>query len=100
MSFKDQLAADIAAVFLNINEFAEVHTIDGQPNIKCVIEDKYIPNPIDGVYVKRRQLFINEPDLGYRPVPDQRIMINDDYWYVVDCTGEDLLEVTLEAHES
>ena len=31
LSFKDCIAADIQNVFLNQEEFAEIHTVDGKP---------------------------------------------------------------------
>ena len=31
LSFKDCIAADIQNVFLNQEEFAEIHTVDGRP---------------------------------------------------------------------
>ena len=100
MNLKEVMLADIDDVFLDTNEFAAPHTIDGQENILCVIDDKSIQNQIDGVYVVRRQLFIKQSDLGYKPVPEQKMSIDDEYFYIVDCTGDELLEVTLEARQS
>ena len=94
------MAADIPAVFLNSNDFAESHTIDGQANILCIIDDKSSPNQIDGVYVVRRQLFVNQETLGYRPIPGQKMNIDNEYFYIVDCIGEGLLEVILETRRS
>lgn len=100
MNFKDQIQDDISNTFLDIGEFAAEHDIDGQ-NIICVIdEEKATPNQNDGVYVIRRHLFISQTDLGYIPVPEQKISIDDKYYYVVDCINEDLLEVIIEARDS
>ena len=100
MSLKEIMAADISAVFLNPGEFGEMHSIDGI-DLLCVIdEEKTVANPVDGVCLNRRKLFVSRADLGYRPVPDQKINIGGDYFYVVDCIGEDLLEIILEAHRS
>lgn len=100
MSLKDVIAADINNVFLNTKEFAETHTIDGE-EITCILdEDKSSPNKTDGVYNMRRRLFVSGEALGYRPEPDQKIRIDNSYYYVVDCIGNDLLEVILEARET
>ena len=37
MSFKDEIAADLDAVFLELNEFAETHRVEGK-DITCVID--------------------------------------------------------------
>lgn len=97
MSLKEQFQEDIDIV---LDDFGEPHTIDGQPDIICILDDKSIPNSVDGVYVVRRQLFVRESDLGYRPEPGQRMNFDNEYFYVVDCSGTGLLEITLEAHTS
>lgn len=100
MTFKDVVAADIEKVFLNTDEFAESHRIDGE-DITCVLdEDKAVPNKIDGVYTMRRRLFISQLALGYRPEPEQKIKIDDNYFYVLDCIGNDMLEIVLEARQT
>jgi len=100
MSFKDVVAADIEKVFLNTEEFAKNHTIDSDV-YNCVFdEDKSSPNKIDGVFNMRRRLFISESLLEYRPEPEQKMQIDGEYYYVVDCIGNDLLEVVLEARQT
>jgi hypothetical protein len=100
MSFKDVLAADMKTVFLNTKEFAEIHKIDGE-EITCILdEDKSSQNKTDGVYNMRRRLFVSLEALGYRPEPKQKIKIDNDFYYVVDCIDNDMLEVMLEARQS
>ena len=38
LSFKDCIAADIHQVFLNEDEFAEIHTVDGKP-MRVILDD-------------------------------------------------------------
>lgn len=45
MGFKDMVAADLAATFLNPNEFGEIYRV----------EDKYIPIVVDTDELKARQ---------------------------------------------
>lgn len=40
MSFKDAVQADIDRVFLNLNEFADTHTVDGRQVSVVVNDDK------------------------------------------------------------
>ncbi|MGL5271829.1 MAG: hypothetical protein ACRC7I_15110 [Selenomonadaceae bacterium] len=100
MSFKDILAADMKNVFLSTKEFAEIHKIDGE-EITCIIdEDKSSQNKTDGVYNMRRRLFVSWNSLGYRPEPEQKIKVDEEFYYVLDCIGNDMLEVILEARQS
>lgn len=99
MAFKDVVAADIDKVFLNPDEFAESHTINNNQHDCTMDEDKSSEGRIDGVYNMRRRLYISKAALGYRPKPDQKMQIDGAYYYVVDCIGNDLLEVILEARK-
>ena len=38
MNFKEQLAHDNKVVFMNINEFAEIHDINGK-KVLCIIDN-------------------------------------------------------------
>jgi len=94
------MAEDIDNIFLNTDEMAETHSIDGV-NVACVLEeDKSSKNSLDGVYVIRRQLFVKQSDLGYKPEPEQKMKIDDAYYYVVDCIDNGLFEITLEQRQS
>lgn len=101
MSLKQMMLEDIETVFLDPDEFAALHTIDGEENILCVIDDdKSSKTNTDGVYVIRRRLFIKQSDLGYRPIPEQMMNIDGENFYVVDVIGDGLIEVVLEANRS
>ena len=100
MGFSEMLQEDIDLVFLDTDEFAKEHNIDGEVIICIVDDDKSSQSKTDGVYVVRRRLFIKQADLGYRPEPDQKIMIDSQYLYVIDCIGEGLIEVILEARQT
>ena len=100
MGLQDVVRADIAAVFINKDGFAKEHVIDGE-QITCIIdEDKASANKVDGVYDVRRHLFVSEADLGYRPIPKQKMNVDGNHFDVVDCVGEDLLEVILGGYDS
>lgn len=98
-TFKELLQKDHAG-FFNKDEFAKEHIIDGELCICILGEDKSTDNKTDGVYNMRRRLFIAYEVLGYRPEPEQKMEIDNNYFYVIDCIGNDLLEVVLEAHET
>ena len=47
MSFKDEIAADLDAVFLELDEFAETHRVEGK-DITCVIDNDKGQRKSDG----------------------------------------------------
>jgi len=101
-NFKDRVAADMS-VFLNLDEFAEYHDIDGE-TVKIVLDSDLINRRphlyAEGTYQNRVIFFARESDLGYRPVEGQ-VMSLDGQQYLVVQVGEDmgLLSVTLEGNQ-
>lgn len=78
-TFKDYAIADVQNVFLNLNEFADVHDIDGQ-KIKCVI-DKNIVSKIPeaglvGEFINMTTLYADSKDLDV-PVEGELMSIDD-----------------------
>jgi hypothetical protein len=100
MNLKDVMDSDIDDVFLDTDDFAKKHSIDDQEMLCIIDEDKSSNNKTDGVHTVRRRLFVKQTSMGYRPVPEQKMKIDNQYWYVVDCVGEGLIEVVLEAREA
>ena len=102
MSFKDLIQSDLA-VFLNVDEFADTHNIDGR-DIPAVIDRdvlKQRSQRVDGVYSGEALLFVRLSDLPARPVVDQRMRVDSELFYVVDCNENDgLLEITLGANRA
>lgn len=73
-SFKDCVAADIHGVFLNNQEFASTHTIDGKEMDAVVDDDALLERDAarggvhtDGTYRTRRLLYVDKADYGGRP---------------------------------
>ena len=101
MRFKDQLALD-TAVFLNAEEFADIHDIDGE-QVTCVFDNDIFQKgqAVDGVYNSAKKLFIKASDLPDRPVFGQRIRVDGELYLVADSTENmGILEITLEANEA
>ena len=104
MSLKDVMAADISAVFLNPDEFAETHSIDGV-NILAVVDSDVIRKRegkvYDGVFREECMLFVKESDLGYRPTFGQAMRLDDEYYLVAACNeNAGMLEITLGVNAS
>lgn len=108
MSFKDQVAADITGVFLNGQEFADTHTIDGTEMTVAVDENELLERdkskmgiPSDGTYKARRLIYVAKDEFGPRPAQGRQINFDGRLFRVADCTEEaGILAITLEAVRS
>ena len=104
MGFKDMVAADISAVFLNPNEFGETHTLEGQECI-CVVSGwatddrkagvqggKRTPEGLHGDYIT---ICVAASDLAKVPVEGTPFRM-DGKRYVVDKCTNDMGMLTIE----
>lgn len=106
MNFKDQIAADMAA-FINPNEFAEEHFINGQA-MACVVDEDLSKQRgtrqsenYDGIYGRYLTVFVVESVLGYRPERDQKMTVDNEWFIVLDCAANSgMLEIELMANRS
>ncbi|HQB39393.1 MAG TPA: hypothetical protein PL053_08990 [Deltaproteobacteria bacterium] len=85
MSFKDQLQSDLA-VFINVDEFGELHTINGvQLNI-VIDNDKLKERQAKAEYGYEGELLFYVPKAAYGAAPaiGQVITFNGDVYRVAD----------------
>jgi hypothetical protein len=87
MTFKEQIKQEVATVFLNEQEFAEVHDIEGQSVL--LIMDKDVYNQMsgmnfEGVYQSTVALFIKTGTIE-RPVVGQIMRLDGNIYLVRDC---------------
>ena len=91
MSFKDSVLDDIQTVFLDLDDFAEVISFDGQ-RVKAIIDDSHSSVKLGsgnglfdasglGLMMERRVLYM-EDVVNPRPVPEQRVTVNNELWQV------------------
>lgn len=96
MTFREQLAEDIRAVFLNPDEFGEIHFIDGR-EIVCVVNDGlnamkgasadgFDNSGMIGIDAQVRTLYLADC-LSPRPVPGQALTIDGETWTVIPDAG-------------
>lgn len=104
---KDYLSSDLDT-FLNTDEFAETHDIDGR-QVDCVIDIDILQQlkykdqqaSYDGVYNSTKVLFVKAADMPDRPVSGQHIRVDGKLYLVKDCPEDGgMLEITLEANET
>lgn len=105
--FKDFLKTDLKNVFINVDEFADFHLIDGERK-KCIVDDdifeerpsNQISNLEGGVYISRKSVFINMNDLKNKP-EIQEIMELDGVNYLIENVKETegLYEIVITRNE-
>lgn len=105
-TFKDIIKSD-AAVFLNEDEFAEEHEIDGR-KIKVLIDnnehlerEKRYKTIDEGIYHKQILFYVSAVDFGRLPRYGRILMFDDKQYRVVDAIREDgIYSITIEANKS
>ena len=107
-AFKEQIGNDITNVFLNRDEFSELHTIDGKQMTVQVDENEAIerqmreikPNT-EGVYVKQKLIYVSEEEFGDLPYIGRLLKFDGKIYRVVDAVSEaGIHSITIEANKS
>lgn len=102
MGFKDIVKNDIKNVFLNFDEFATKHTINGKELLAVVDEDTSTERSItdvNNIYYGSKLLYVAVDDLGFKPVIEGNIRL-DNVMYQVNNITESMgvYEITLAAY--
>jgi hypothetical protein len=97
MTFREQVAVDVTATFLNALEFAEVHSIDGK-DVLCVFDtdaDGELAadagsgiGMAEGVYVTRKRIFCREDDLAKAPRQGKHIDVDGEPYLTLSVARE------------
>lgn len=109
--FRDTINSDIGSVFLNPDEFAEEHSLNG---VKCLcITQKVVINDTltassaddakytDGLYGFGFVINVKKSDLGYVPRMGEVFLFDDLYGHVVTVADDmGVLTITWAANES
>lgn len=103
--FQTQVANDLSNVFMNLNEFADAHNINGVDGVICVIDydDTMALRPglghYDGSFKETVMLFIKVSDWQWEQPADKQLVILDLIRYRIKEAHEfnGLYEILLEA---
>ncbi|NLT94862.1 MAG: hypothetical protein GXW85_04900 [Clostridia bacterium] len=105
-SLRDYFFSDLS-VFLNLEEFAEIHNINGVDVPAIVDSDTYkiLSNNkserFDGIYSGEVAIFVKACDLPHRPVFGEHLRLDDKLYLVKECNENmGILEIILGANES
>ena len=111
-SFKECVAADIFGVFLNNQEFADKHMVNGQEMTVLVDENELLERDkakagellgarTDTVYKSRRLIYVARSEFGPRPANGAALTLDKRAYKVKSSTEEmGILAIELEANKS
>jgi len=91
MSFKDQVVNDNSTVFMNTDEFADVHNINGQ-DVSCIIDNDELKKrqaEFGGDYVGDILIYVPVEALPAKPKPEELIRL-DNRQFVVESAEENM----------
>ena len=102
--FKEMVASDIDKVFLNLDEFAEEHDLNGT-TCSCILQDVSVAEDLSidqqmaqsypGLYGSRLLVNCKTADLPESPVTDQRFRV-DGRLYIVESCDSDMGMLTIQ----
>ena len=111
MTFKEQIAKDNRTVFMNIDEFGDIHNVNGKDMTVLIDNNELVDREkryqyrhslyADGVYLKELLIYVHAEDFG--PLPGiGRIVTFDNKTYIVsDAINEDgIYSLCLEANKT
>lgn len=101
-AFKDAIAREVDSVFLNADEFADVHDINGT-RVKCIIDKDIVQEAeasLEGVFVNALTLYIRVGDIK-TPAEGATLYVDGKMHLVRNVSVEDgMLVIVAEVNES
>ena len=92
MTFKDQVKRDITDVFINVDEFADEHTVNGK-KMHAVLDDNELQehpssDSVSGIYGEQTVLYVASEDYGLAPRKDATVTVDGVRYRVAGSTTE------------
>lgn len=102
-AFKDFIAADVKNTFINPNEFADCHEIDGE-KVNCVIDSdvfsEHSNKSIEGVFVNAITIYVASDSFEVPPVEGQLLTVDSVRYFVRSvCNEMGILTIIAEVNE-
>lgn len=105
MTFKECIRSDVTDVFLNLEEFAVEHTINGKKmralvdNNELIEREKKAKSDMDGVNTKQTLIYVWAREYGGLPPVGYMITLDGMRYIVTDAINEDgVYSITVEAN--
>ena len=106
MTFKEIIAADVHDVFMNTDEFSDMHMVNGvrmavQIDSNEQIErEKRMNQHMDGIYVNQKLIYVAASDFGNLPAQGSKLILDGKMYTVSDAVSEaGIYSITIEANK-
>ena len=106
-AFKDIIQADIHKTFLNVEEFSDLHVVNGvempvqMDDIEQINREKRYKDNMDGIFVQQRLIYVAASDYGPLPKKDSLVTLDSRKYRVADAIEEGgVYSITLEANRA
>lgn len=111
MSFKELVEQDNRTVFMNLDEFADIHVINGK-EMPCIIDNNEMIDRekryqykrslyADGVYLKEVLLYVKAEDFGSLPAVGRSLTLDKKSYIISDAIDEGgIYSISLEANKT
>lgn len=113
MTFKETIKQDICSVFLNFEEFGEIHKLNGKDRLVIIDENELTEREkkikvsgrmkgVDGeLHLKQLLFYIAAEDFGKLPSPGSVLEFDSRKYVITDAENEDgIYSISLEANRS
>lgn len=111
MTFKEQIAHDNKVIFMNLNEFSEIHTVNGKEMAVLIDSNEMIDREkryqykrslyADGVYMKELLIYVKAEDFGKLPAVGRILTLDGKTYTISDAIDEDgIYSLCLEANKT
>lgn len=106
-AFKEQILKDVENTFLNVDEFSDVHIVNGieMPvqidNIEQIEREKRVNQTMDGIFTQQKLIYVNAVDFGPLPKQGSLLKLDKRTYKVMDAIDEDgVYSITIEANRA
>lgn len=93
-TFKQVLQTDVGSVFMNLDEFADTHTIDGT-SMTVIVDDneiiereKKMKSNMDGVFTKQKLIYVKAEEFGVLPAVGRSLVFDGSRYIVQEAVDE------------
>ncbi len=106
MTFKETIAADVHDVFMNTDEFSDIHTVNGArmavqiDSNEQIEREKRMDQHMDGIYKNQQLIYVAASEFGSLPAQGSKLTLDGKLYKVSDAVSEaGIYSITIEANK-
>lgn len=106
-AFKEIIAEDVHRTFLNIDEFSDIHVVNGKEmpvqidTNEQIEREKRMSQNADGIFLNQKLIYVAASDFGPMPRQDSILKLDGKIYRVADAVDEyGVYSITIEANKA